>query len=279
MGVSWRMTRVGRRGALRALLGAATLGLLAAGGARMAGQRASSAGGQQASSAQPACAATTFEGAGFTVCTFDARRDELRIAWQDAGGAALRGFAGLARALGDDARRVRFAMNAGMYDEEGRPVGLLVSEGATLHALEAGDGAGNFYLKPNGVFSVDRDHQVRVETSDAYAARHGEAAVTWATQSGPMLVIDGALHPAIAANGTSRKVRNGVGARDAHTALFVISDGEVSFGSIARLFLQELHCANALFLDGTVSSAWVPATGRRDAGHMLGPIAVVLGPR
>jgi uncharacterized protein YigE (DUF2233 family) len=220
-----------------------------------------------------------FEGASFTVCTFAAQRDELQIAWRGAGGTALRGFAALAGELGGEARRVRFAMNAGMYDDEGGPVGLLIGNGARLHALELGDGTGNFYLKPNGVFSIDRDGQVRVQTSDAYAAQRGQAEVVWATQSGPMLVIDGALHPAITADGASRKLRNGVGVRDAHTALFVISDAEVSFGRLARLFRDELGCANALFLDGTVSSAWIPSTGRRDAAHRLGPIAVVLGPR
>jgi uncharacterized protein YigE (DUF2233 family) len=170
-------------------------------------------------------------------------------------------------------------MNAGMYDDEGSPVGLLIRWGATLHALEIGDGTGNFYLKPNGVFSIDRDRHVRVETSDAYTARHGQAEIVWATQSGPMLVMDGALHPTITADGTSRKLRNGVGARDAHTALFVISDAEVSFGRLARLFRDELRCANALFLDGTVSSLWLLSAGRRDASHQLGPIVVVLEPR
>ncbi len=230
-------------------------------------------------SANPACERTTFEGDGFTVCTFDAAHHQLRIGSQGADGTPMRGFAALARELGDDARRVRFAMNAGMYNEDGSPVGLLISQGAVLHPLELGDGPGNFYLKPNGVFSVDREGQVRVETSDAYAARHRQADVVWATQSGPMLVIDGALHPAISADGASRKLRNGVGTRDVHTAVFVISDAEVSFGRLARLFRDELRCANALYLDGTVSSAWIPSARRRDAAHRLGPIAVVLGPR
>jgi len=87
------------------------------------------------------------------------------------------------------------------------------------------------------------------------------------------------LHPAIADDGASRKVRNAVGARDAHTALFVISDTPVSFGRLAQLFRDELRCRDALFLDGVVSSAWIPSAERRDSGHELGPMVIVLDRR
>lgn len=219
------------------------------------------------------CAPRSFEGTRFTVCPFDTERDELRLAWRGSDGRPLRGFAALGDALGSDARRVRFAMNAGMFDAAGAPVGLLVAGSAVLHPLDTGSGTGNFYLAPNGVFSIDRDG-VHIEPTATYAAR--DAAPVWATQSGPMLVIGGALHPAIATDGPSRTIRNGVGARDAHTAVFAISEEPVSFGRFARLFRDELHCRDALYLDGAISSLWQPAAGRRDAGHALGPIAVVL---
>jgi uncharacterized protein YigE (DUF2233 family) len=227
--------------------------------------------------ATAACEQRTFEGSLFTVCRFDARRDALRLAWQRKDGKALRGFAALADDLGDDAQRVEFAMNAGMFDDDGAPIGILVADGSALHPLDTSDGHGNFYLQPNGVFSVDRDGRVHVEPTAAYAARHAESA--WATQSGPMLVIDGALHPAIMRDGPSRTIRNGVGARDAHTALFVISEAPVSFGRFARLFRDDLHCEDALFLDGAVSSLWIARSGRRDSGHEIGPMVVVLDNR
>ena len=101
----------------------------------------------------------------------------------------------------------------------------------------------------------------------------------WATQSGPMLVIEGALHPAIQDDGSSRLIRNGVGVRGARIAVFVISDDPVSFGKFARLFRDDLGCANALFLDGTVSSLWAPELNRKDAVAPLGPMVVALGRR
>jgi uncharacterized protein YigE (DUF2233 family) len=84
---------------------------------------------------------------------------------------------------------------------------------------------------------------------------------------------------AIAGDGSSRKIRNGVGARAAHTALFVISGTPVSFGRLVRLFRDELRCHDALFLDRVVSSAWLPSAQHRDSGHELGPMVVVLDRR
>lgn len=222
----------------------------------------------------PACEMREFEGSHFIVCTMDTSRHQLRLASQDADGTYLRGFEALDAALGRDARRVRFAMNAGMYNDRGAPIGLYVSEGVEEQRLSLTDGPGNFHMKPNGVFWQGEDGALHVDTSDDYAAMRPAARL--ATQSGPMLVIDGALHPRIAHDGTSRNVRNGVGVRDTRTAYFVISSGFVSFGRLARFYRDELSCTDALFLDGTVSSLWQPETGRQDDNHALGPMIVAL---
>jgi uncharacterized protein YigE (DUF2233 family) len=44
-------------------------------------------------------------------------------------------------------------------------------------------------------------------------------------------------------------------------------------GKLARLFRDELHCKDALYLDGAVSSLWAPSLGRSDSGNPLGPLA------
>lgn len=223
-----------------------------------------------------ACAERTFEGSRFIVCTFDSARDELHLAVKGADGTALRGFVRLAEELGPDAARVQFAMNAGMYGVDGFPIGLYIENGSTLRRLNRVQNArGNFYMQPNGVFSLDRDGTVHVETTDAFAARN--ASPQWATQSGPMLVTGGRLNPNISDDGPSRNVRNGVGATGAHTAAFVISNDPVSFGRFARFFRDVLHCKDALYFDGAISSVWVPSLNRRDTPHTLGPMVVVLG--
>lgn len=225
--------------------------------------------------AEQPCEAREFEGSRFIVCTFDSDRHDLRLASRGADGRFLRSFAALQTELGADARRVRFAMNAGMYNSSGAPIGLYIEAGETQRSLSRTDGPGNFHMKPNGVFWQGEDGAVHIDTSDAYA----EAAPTplWATQSGPMLLIDGELHPRFSHDGASRYLRNGVGvSADTRKAYFVISAGFVSFGRFARFFRDELDCTDALFLDGSVSSLWAPALERQDDNEELGPMVVVL---
>ena len=221
-----------------------------------------------AQAAAAPCEKRPFDGASFTVCRFDARSDELRLTGQ------YRKLADLSKAMGADRDRVRFAMNAGMYDKAGAPIGLYVETGREKHAINQSGGAGNFHMQPNGVFWKDAAG-VHVQATDAYVA--GRHKPEWATQSGPMLVIGGKLHPSIQDDGPSRYIRNGVGVTDDHTAFFVISDAPVSFGKLARLFRDDLKCADALYLDGAVSSLWLPAEGRMDSTFDLGPLIVVVG--
>jgi uncharacterized protein YigE (DUF2233 family) len=221
-----------------------------------------------------ACTTRDFEGAAFTICQFDSRRDEIRLAWRGRDGQRLGSLAALEASLAGEAGAVRFAMNAGMYDEDGAPVGLFVADGERVNRLNLRSGPGNFHLLPNGVFAVGADGSVSVAASPAFARRGG--APRWATQSGPMLVIGGRLHPKFDADGPSRLVRNGVGVRDSRTAFFVISEQGVSFGRFARFFRDALGCPDALYLDGSVSSLWDPGAGRQDGFAALGPMLVVL---
>lgn len=167
-------------------------------------------------------------------------------------------------------------MNAGMYDPTGRPIGLYVEKGATRYRLNLRDGPGNFHLKPNGVFLVDDRGRASIVPSPDFAKARPKA--RWATQSGPMLLIRGKLHPRFDADGPSRLVRNGVGVTRAGIAWFAISEEGVSFGRFARFFRDELGCTDALYLDGTVSSLWDPGAGRKDAYSSLGPMVAVFRP-
>jgi uncharacterized protein YigE (DUF2233 family) len=221
----------------------------------------------------PACTREKFEGSRFTDCRYDPRRDRLRMVWTGANGQPLRRMAAAARSLGAGRDAVRFAVNGGMFDEAGAPVGLYVENGRTRHGANTREGPGNFHMKPNGVFFVDDAGAPFVRTTEQFLAR--SQAPAWATQSGPMLVIDGALHPRIQPDGPSRNIRNGVGVDAAGRAVFVISEIPVSFGRLARLFRDRLGCDQALYLDGAVSSLWAPALKRMDDSFALGPIIVV----
>ena len=161
------------------------------------------------------------------------------------------------------------AMNAGMYHADGSPVGLYVEGGQQFVKANTAGGPGNFHLKPNGVFYVTGETAGVMETGKFLKAT---PKADFATQSGPMLVIDGKLHPKFQAQGPSEKIRNGVGVRDGQTVVFAISNEGVSFGAFARLFRDQLKCANALFLDGSISSLWAPSVNRSDEFWPAGPI-------
>jgi len=221
------------------------------------------------------CRTERFEGDSFTVCRYTPGGQDLRLVLTGRAAAPLRSLPALEVDLGPAAARVAFAMNAGIYGEDGRPIGLYVEDGRTVRKLNrrtSTDGS-NFYMKPNGVFWVDAAGRPRVDETGAYAARAPKA--VWATQSGPLLVGRGKLNPLFGRDGPSRYVRNGVGVKG-EAALFVISDRPVSFGRMARFLRDGLGCPDALYFDGSVSSLWAPSLGRQDSRDDLGPMVVVL---
>ncbi|MFI5011278.1 MAG: phosphodiester glycosidase family protein [Hyphomicrobiales bacterium] len=229
--------------------------------------------GSTASSAQPAasaagvCRPLAFGEASYVVCTIDLNRYELKAFLRAADGEPYGSFDRLARS--PEGQKLVFAMNGGMYDKDRLPVGLYVESGRTLKLANTASGRGNFHLKPNGVFYAAGETAGVLETSRFLALR---PRVDMATQSGPMLVIDGRIHPKFSEESTSRKLRNGVGVRDGHIVVFAISEVPVTFAEFAHLFRDALSCRDALFLDGSVSSLYAPSLHRSDGLAPMGPI-------
>lgn len=218
--------------------------------------------------AHAACQDMMFDAVAYTVCDVQAGED-LRLFSQGPDG-NLGSFGAVNRLLGDAGQTLGFAMNAGMYHPDRRPVGLYIEDGVEQSPLVTAEGPGNFGLLPNGVFCIGSDGFAVIE-SRTYAA--GPPACRYATQSGPMLVIDGDLHPRFLPGSDSRYIRNGVGvSRDGQTAIFAISGAAVNFDSFARLFRDALATPNALFLDGSISRLYAPELGRDDIGFPMGPI-------
>jgi uncharacterized protein YigE (DUF2233 family) len=219
------------------------------------------------------CRAETHEGSRYTVCEVDLRRQAVRLFWKKADGEPYGYLGSVPRSLGQRSGRLLFATNAGMFHPDYRPVGLYIENGRELVRANTKPGPGNFHMKPNGVFYVAGAAAGIVETGAFLRQRQQ---VDIATQSGPLLVINGRLHPRFSRSGESRKYRSGVGVRDASSVIFVISDDEVSFGAFARLFRDRLKCSNALFLDGgTVPSLYSPVLKRSGNLLPLGPIVGV----
>lgn len=229
-------------------------------------------------SVHAACRAEAAGAARYAVCDFNPQTDEIRLYLKGPDGVPYAEFSRLKAALEAKGQTLVFAMNAGMYHKDRTPVGLYVENGEHHQKLSTKDGPGNFHLKPNGVFWIadDRDGGVAayVDTAENFAAY--AHFVRNATQSGPMLVIDGAIHPKFLADATSRKRRNGVGVRDDGTVVFAISDAPVTFHEFARYFRDTLACPNALYLDGTISRLYAPEIGRNEPGLAMGPIVGVV---
>lgn len=191
----------------------------------------------------------------------------LRIYWRDGDPAALR------ERLERRGERLIFATNAGIFDPSRKPVGLHIADGVKLVELNKHDGAGNFFLKPNGVFFV-LNAGGRICESSKFTALADQ--VQLATQSGPLLVRSGQEHPAFDANSTNRKIRSGVGVTSAGDVYFVLSEGRVTFHEIAVVFRDRLDCPDALYLDGEISKFYGPGFGWNDGGgEFAGMLAII----
>ena len=224
-----------------------------------------------ASSVESACRSIIFEDTPLTHCLATPARHRIAMDLGPSGETPYRSLSALARQRGADG--VAFAMNAGMFDDEGKPIGYFVENSERLQTLSTADGEGNFHLKPNGVF-YGSGGEWHVRATDDFLASVTERP-EFGTQSGPMLVIDGKLHPEITQDGPSRLVRNAVGVDGQGRAHFVISNAPISFGKLARFYRDELKVPNALYLDGNVSQLWNPSTDRLDGGAPIGPIVIV----
>ncbi len=207
-----------------------------------------------------------------TVCRVDLRAERLQLFHHDDAGQPFRHFGNLTSWLQGRGRKLVFAMNAGMYQPDLSPVGLFVAAGQELALLNVANGSGNFFLKPNGVFAVTAAGARVVESSEYPKLGEG---ILLATQSGPLLVRGGQIHPAFNARSESRLRRNGVGVSSAASVVFAISEDPVNFYEFATLFRDQLHCPDALYLDGAISSLHATALGRDDSRADLGPIIAV----
>jgi uncharacterized protein YigE (DUF2233 family) len=219
------------------------------------------------------CRSMQYERNAYTVCEVDLRKATLRLHWKRPDGTPYVYLSSLPRVLEGEGGRLLFAANAGMFDPALKPVGLYVEQGRELTHLNTRSAHGNFHMKPNGVFYLSADAAAVAETRQFLQQKPRPQL---ATQSGPMLVINGRLHPRFNRRSTSLKARDGVGVRADGRVLFAISEGEVSFDAFARLFRDGLNCPNALFLDGgSAATLYVPSRNGHGNIVPLGPMLAV----
>ncbi|HMS95301.1 MAG TPA: phosphodiester glycosidase family protein [Tabrizicola sp.] len=220
------------------------------------------------------CRDISFDGASYTICEVTLGED-LRLFHSGPEG-AFGSFRNLDESLAVRGQTLGFAMNAGMYHRDLSPVGLYVEEGVEISGIVTSDGPGNFGLLPNGVFCIGADFRV----IESRSFKKNRPDCRFATQSGPMLVIKGELHPKLLPDSDSLYVRNGVGvSQDGTRAVFAIANDEVNFDAFARLSRDELGLSDALYFDGNISRLYAPQLDRHDGGFPMGPIVGTVVPK
>lgn len=182
------------------------------------------------------------------------KKQDVAFYWKDDSNKIIRSINNLKNYVESKNEELIFAMNGGMFNKDYSPHGLYIEKQKTIIPIDTLSGKGNFYLKPNGIFYITIDNEpVILETGNFKA----DSAIKYATQSGPMLLINGKIHPEFREGSKNLQIRNGVGILPNNKVVFAMSKQEINFYDFACYF-KNLGCENALYLDGLVSRTYLP---------------------
>jgi uncharacterized protein YigE (DUF2233 family) len=170
--------------------------------------------------------------------------------------------------------------NAGIYKPDRYPQGLYISIDVHPGKFKINlrdPNNDNFYLLPNGVFFIDTNNSAAIlesrDFSMIYKKNLNEIKI--ATQSGPMLVVDGKIHPEFRKGSKNLNIRSGVGIIDSNKVVFVISKERVNFFDFASFFKDIFGCKNALYLDGAISEMYIRDLNEVSGKQRFGPMISV----
>jgi len=206
-----------------------------------------------------------------TAFIVDPQAANIKFFWQNEEREIFGSIGNLKKHVEQNGQKLHFAMNGGMFTEDRRPLGLYIQDGKTLAPLNTRESAeGNFYLQPNGVFYIRGDRSAFVVPTRDFK---DDAGIKYATQSGPMLVLDGEINQSFKPDSTNLNIRNGVCVTRDERVIFAISRREINFYDFAGYF-KKLGCRNALFLDGFVSRMYAPG---QNIAQTDGDFGVIIG--
>jgi uncharacterized protein YigE (DUF2233 family) len=187
--------------------------------------------------------------------SFITKPSAIKFYWKDDKGQVFKSIQKLKSFLEANDKQLQFAMNGGMYLKDNSPQGLYIENDNVLHSLDTlSSGFGNFYMKPNGVFLITKNNHAVICETQKFSDQNN---IAFATQSGPMLLINGQVHPTFKKGSTNLNIRNGVGILPDSTVIFAMSKQEINFYEFAEFFKNK-GCLNALYLDGFVSRTYLP---------------------
>lgn len=190
----------------------------------------------------------------FVIYSADIKKDKIELFWKNNQNQPFKNIKNLKDYITSKNQKLKFAMNGGMFMENNIPKGLYIETFKTLHAIDTLSGEGNFYLQPNGIFYITKSNKSTVISTENFKTNSD---IKFATQSGPMLVINGIINPIFQEHSENLNIRNGVGILGNGNPVFVMSKKKINFYNFASLF-KSLGCKNALYLDGFVSRTYLP---------------------
>lgn len=212
----------------------------------------------------------------YQVVRVDLAHADVRLYWKDDAGRPFGSLAALDRWLRGRGERLLAATNAGIFYRSRVPAGLHVERGAPpLRPLNTspdpppGEGRGNFFAQPNGVFYIARSGTAHVDETSA--AARALPRMLEATQSGPLLLHRGVPHPL---RGDSTVSRNAIAVCSEREVALVFAPRGASIRELALFIRDELRCPDALYLDGSISGLRVPSVGVRKDGEYVGILGV-----
>lgn len=207
----------------------------------------------------------------FYIQTVDLRADEIRFVWKDGDGNRIASIGSWRDSLEKEGKQLVFAMNGGMYEKDGSPKGLFIEWGETRSEIDLlEEGYGNFYMQPNGVLFIIGQSKAGICKTSEFSTKES---AYYATQSGPMLLIDGKINDQFRIGSDNKHIRNGVGLLEDGRLIFAMSKTKVNFHDFAYYF-QQKECKNALYLDGFVSRMYAPDS---EVDQLDGDFGVIIG--
>jgi uncharacterized protein YigE (DUF2233 family) len=211
---------------------------------------------------------SSIENKDFVSYSVDPKKEHLAFFWKNENQSTFGSIENLKDWLSKNKKELVFATNGGMYKKDQSPQGLFIQNKITKSPIDTTNGNGNFYLKPNGVFYLTSNKKAFISETDKFVKSQN---IEFATQSGPMLLIDGKIHPAFNKNSTNLNIRNGVGILLNNEIIFAMSKREINFYEFAEFFKSK-GCKNALYLDGFVSRTFHPKENWKQTDGNFGVI-------
>ncbi|HUH73079.1 MAG TPA: phosphodiester glycosidase family protein [Chitinophagales bacterium] len=211
----------------------------------------------------------------------NSEQHEINFHLKSNSGIHYESISNLYNTLNSDTTEVLMITNAGMYLQNLDPQGLLIENSTIVKKLNLikSNNNTNFYMFPNGVFALDTNLQAIIMETDSFSKNVPESQIKHATQSGPMLLIDGKIHPKFINGSKNLNIRSGVGisSENHSNILFIISNSEVNFYDFASVYKNLFNCDNALYLDGAISQMYLKEFDKDKipAGH-FGPLISVI---